>query len=508
MTHRPNTLARGIFSVGVWNLAKILASAALTAVLARTLGAGGYGQYAFYIALIGMAWPLANLGSSQTLTREIAQRPDDARYRRQILRALALLNLAGTLLTGGAVLAWLLWAERSPAAVLSAGLVVGAIAGEQAILFAKGVLLGLRRADLVSLPAAIGQVLAAALAILSAWLGLGIPGVLAAICATNLLTAAVTLRFALGPGLERAADTPAPAPAQPAPDHELHIPALLRFSLSSTLYVALAFVLYRADLLLLRHLAGDVQAGLYAAAVQWAEFVWFVPLAVQEVVLQAAARLWQEGRPGALAELLERLMRYVALIAGLMLAMVVALAEPLVTLYFGPEFGPASLAMRILAPGVLSFSLARVMVPAIQARSTRAMVAVISATVVGNLALNALLIPRWGAVGAALACSVSYGWVAFFYLGILRRYGAAPPVGRLVRVALLALATAGLTLPVALLIAQPLLAIAVGGLVGAAIYVSGILWLGLLSPDEIQLLLQRLPARLRRPRRARPSDIG
>lgn len=483
-----NSLARGILSVGVWNLAKILSSVALTAVLARSLGAAGYGQYAFYIALIGIAWPLANLGSAQTLTRAIARRPDDRPYQRRAMRAMALLNMAGTLITGGAILGWLLWVDRSPGAQLIAGLVAGAIAGEQAILFAKGVLLGVRRADLVSFPAAIGQVLAAALAIIGVISGLGIPGVLAAICATNLLTAGVTLRFALR---QTAAGTAAGAGAA------IEVPALLRFSLGSMLYVALAFVLYRADLLLLRHLAGDEQAGLYAAAVQWAEFVWFVPLAVQEVVLQAASRLWQEDRPDALRELLDRLLRYVALITGLMLALVAALAEPLMVLYFGPEFREASVSMRLLAPGVFSFSLARVLVPAIQSRGPRALVVVIGVTVIGNLALNLLLIPRWGAAGAAAACCLSYGWVVFFYLGILRRLGAAPAGRQLLWIAALALATAGLVLPISLLIAQPLLAVAAGGLLGALFYLAGVVRLGLITPDEMQQLWDRVPGRWR-----------
>lgn len=472
-------LARGILSAGTLQAAKIGASALLTPLLARGLGTEGYGQYAAAIALIGIAWPLANLGTAHLLTRQIAERPDDGAYQARLISFVAWISvlatltaaaLAGTLLLSGQLL--------SGAAPLVALLIVGAIIGEQGILFARGALNGLRREDLASLPAATGQIGAAILAMLAMPLGLGLAGAIGALCLGNLIVAAVTLSH-----MRRLV----PRRAAPRSDEPLPRLALIRFGLTSMLYTALAFVLYKADLLLLQSLAGDREAGLYAAAVQWAEFVWFVPLAVQEVVLQATAGLWRTNQREELSALLARLLRHVALATGFLLAMVVALADPLIWLYFGPEFTEVSLATRILAPGVFSFSLARVMWPAIQARGSAAAVPVIGVTVLLNLGLNWALIPHWGALGAAVACCVSYGLVAFAYARILGGYGVRPLAGAgIPKIILLALLTASLVALLARLLPEPLLALAAGGLLGALIYGAGALSLGVLRLDELR----------------------
>ncbi|MFO0766982.1 MAG: hypothetical protein U0231_09360 [Nitrospiraceae bacterium] len=86
---------------------------------------------------------------------------------------------------------------------------------------------------------------------------------------------------------------------------------MLLFGMVSMGYTGMAMVLYSVDVVLVRHFSGDQQTGLYAAAVQWSEFVWFVPIAIEGVMLQSTARLRAENRLDELSRLVSRLMRYV-----------------------------------------------------------------------------------------------------------------------------------------------------------------------------------------------------
>ena len=132
-------------------------------------------------------------------------------------------------------------------------------------------------------------------------------------------------------------------------------------------FSVLNMALCSLDIILVRHLAGEAQAGLYAAAVQWSQFVWFIPIAVEGVMLQATARFWAEQRVGDVTNLVSRLLRYVMLGTACLLLIVFVLGDRIVTVYFGPQFAEAALALRLLVPGAFCYAMARVLWPVIQA---------------------------------------------------------------------------------------------------------------------------------------------
>ena len=81
-------------------------------------------------------------------------------------------------------------------------------------------------------------------------------------------------------------------------------------------------ILYSIDMVLVRHFAGDEQTGLYAAAVQWSEFVWFLPIAIERVMLQSTSRLWTEDRVEDVTRMVSALLRYIALATAFLLIFV------------------------------------------------------------------------------------------------------------------------------------------------------------------------------------------
>ena len=486
-------VSKGIVSVGSWSVAKMATSALLSPVLARFLGIEGYGQYAYYLALLLLASQFANVGMMQTMTKRIAERPDDLPWCRAVAWAGALINGTGVIVVGFAVgLLIVSTAPRWAAAVPIALVVVGVLLFDQVWFYARGILYGLRQEERAAIPGIIGVVTAGVLGVASALSGMGVVGVF-----TGLLTAALFVAVVCLRSVVRTLNVT----GHEQPDHMVPPPtgAMLRFGVSAMVFSVLNMALCSLDVILVRHLAGEAQAGLYAAAVQWSQFVWFIPIAVEGVMLQATARFWAEQRVGEVTRLVRRLVRYVVLGTSFLLLLVSVLGDHIILLYFGPPFSEAALGLRLLVPGAFCFALARVMWPVIQAGGEAVhLIRVMGAIVLVDAGLCLALVPVWGAAGAAVATSMSFVLVALGYVLILHRRQVRMfegfPTSRLIG---LWLGTGAAVAGAAALVPMPMLSIVVGGLIGTMVYGGGVFWLGLLKVEEVESMVQSLPGALR-----------
>ena len=91
------TISKGIVSVGTWSATKLLVTGIILPVYSRLLGIEGYGQYAYYVALLLLASQPANCGMRQTLTKYLAERAEDRAWRRHMARFAGSVNAAGQL---------------------------------------------------------------------------------------------------------------------------------------------------------------------------------------------------------------------------------------------------------------------------------------------------------------------------------------------------------------------------------------------------------------------------
>ncbi len=485
-------VSKGIVSVGSWSVAKLATAAVALPILARLLGTEGYGQYAYYLAVLLLASQFANVGMMPTMTKRVAERPDDLAWCRAVARAGALINGVGVATVGLLVgLILVNTAPRGTATVVIACVVVGVLLFDQVWFYSRGILFGLRREERAAIPGIIGVVTAGALGVTFAIQGMGVVGVLTGLLLADFIVAVVCLRSVMHvlQGAGRGQSPPLTALTQ----------ELLRSGLTAMVFSVLNMALCALDVILVRHLAGGAQAGLYAAAVQWSQFVWFIPIAVEGVMLQSTARLWAERRVGDVSSLVSRLLRYVMLATAFLLLIVFALGDQIVTLYFGPQFTEAALALRLLVPGAFCYAMARVLWPVIQAGGDGAhLIRVMGATVLVDVGLCWALVPRWGAAGAALATSASFALVAVGYARVLRRRQVHIFDGWDVSKLMGLVAGAGVAVAGgAAMIDSPILSVLVGSAVGALLYWSGIFWLGLLQVEEVEQLMHSLPGALR-----------
>jgi O-antigen/teichoic acid export membrane protein len=160
----------------------------------------------------------------------------------------------------------------------------------------------------------------------------------------------------------------------------------------------------RVDQVLLGLIASEATLGVYAVAVNASEVLFYVPAAAGAALLPVVAGSAEEVR----AEQTLRVFRAVALVT-LVAAAVAALAGPLlIPLAFGEAYRSSVTPFLLLVPSALGFSANAVFSNALLAASAPGLSSLgpLVSLVVG-IALDLLLIGRWGAEGAAAAATAA-----------------------------------------------------------------------------------------------------
>ena len=166
---------------------------------------------------------------------------------------------------------------------------------------------------------------------------------------------------------------------------------------------ALGAVLARADAILLSALATASVVGLYGAAYRVMESTFFVSWAVGMAVYPVLSRLGPATNPtiGRAFALASRVAYAGLLPLGAVLAL---FSDSIVDALFGPGFAAAAAPLRWLGVVAAFYGLGAMSTYALVAQGLRRTVAAVALAVVAvNLTLNLLLIPRFGASGAAVA---------------------------------------------------------------------------------------------------------
>lgn len=172
---------------------------------------------------------------------------------------------------------------------------------------------------------------------------------------------------------------------------------------------------YKLDQWLVGAISGTRELGLYSIAVTWFETLFYLPTALAAVQRPDLVRASPRGA-GASAALAFRAASLVT--AGLVLVVLVA-APVLCVTFFGEEFRSSVDDLRVLVPGAAGVLALKLLGNALvaQGKPLRESAA-IGVTFVATLALDLLLVPPYGGLGAAIASTVGYavGGVAIIVL--------------------------------------------------------------------------------------------
>ena len=165
-------------------------------------------------------------------------------------------------------------------------------------------------------------------------------------------------------------------------------------------------LIHRIDIILLEQLSDMKEVGYYSIAVNIAEKLWQLPVAMGVVVMSRTAN---EKVKGEMEESLGRLLR-LSLLAGVLGAVAIYFLAPwLIPLLYGKDFGPGSVMLQTILPGIILFIIFRLLNSRLSGlgKPMTAIYSVVPALVV-NIILNIIWIPEYGGVGAAMATNVGY----------------------------------------------------------------------------------------------------
>lgn len=187
-----------------------------------------------------------------------------------------------------------------------------------------------------------------------------------------------------------------------------HLPtirAMLRYGSLTYLGTLTSFVNYRFDLLLVNVFSGATQVGLYAVGAGLAEVIWFLPNSVTIALAPAVAVAPEEEASHVSAQAARSVLVLTAVLALVM----AALAPLAIVVFFGSAFQQSVVAVWLLLPGVVTFSVWKILSAYLLGRHLLKQ-DLLAATVamVATAVLDLLLIPSHGFRGAAVASSIAY----------------------------------------------------------------------------------------------------
>ena len=397
-------LLRGVFG----SLGLTIATAGFTFVngvlLARLLGAANYGIYAAAIAVVLLLSVPLTLGFDRLLIRDVASsEPRNAwGLARGLIRRSVQIVLPISILTIIVVGlgAWLLGGSLSDETLPVLWIALLMVPLLVITTLRKSITQGIRRIVSSQLPDALIRPGLFCLLLAAAYLTVGSMSATAGM-ALNLV--ATSVAFVAGLYLLWR-QLPHPLRSvQPEFETRLWLREALPFALST----AALTLMSQVDVVLVGSLAGAVPAGLYSVASRGAGLALFGAIAVNTTLAPTASQLWTRNERERLQYVVTRAARGAFLFA-LGVAVVLWLFGPQFLLLFGPEFVAANSTLAVLAFAQVidcGFGFGSLML-SMTGYQTLAFASVGVAVVV-RIALDIVLIPSMGPLGAAVAAVIS-----------------------------------------------------------------------------------------------------
>lgn len=401
----PRGVAGEALGYGLERMMRLLISAAVMVFVARYLGPADYGLLSYAAGIFGLLAPVALLGVPQVLVREMGARSD---WPSLVVAAIAV-QLPVAIVAGLVGLVVVVATRSSDPRSLALALSLAPLP-----------LMGLAATYRIRLEF-VGDVRRVLVSGISATL------VASAMRVACLMAAGPLWLFGAATTVELAVlafGYLGTTPGRPffhavrAYFDRSVAGALLRDSWP-LLVSGLAVTVYmKADIVMLGMLASDTETGVYAAASRLSEVWYFVPISVAAAVRPRLARMHSAGASVEYTVLTQRFLSSMTALAVAAVVLIFAASGGLIQLLYGESFIAAASVLRV---HILAAPFVFLTVAANQWFIDRRLTRILMVRSFGgaslNVVLNLVLIPTWGALGAAVASLIAYGAV-FFLNGV------------------------------------------------------------------------------------------
>ncbi len=393
----------GVFNSNVFSL---ICGLLLSILLTRELGPEGFGLFSALIVIPLIVVSITNLGIRGAAIYMLGQKKyDEQRIVSSILALYLLSAAAGVIIS---FIAYRVYNDPDFSLPLIL-LVLAVIPFRLALVYIGGIFFGkdeVRKANLVNWPINLLNLLLAAL--LVGGLRLAVPGAVIATLIANILVAlygfyTLSRQFRLRVAFD--------------------FIIIKKLFLLGILFSASFFIImlnFRVDVVLLQRMTDLKEVGLYSLAVQIAEQLWQIPLAISIIIFSRTAG---KENPVEMTSKTLSLTR-VSLVLSILLSLAIVLAAPwIIPPVFGAAYFESVLLLQVILPGIVVMVMFRILSGQMAGMGKPQLsIYVFAPALILNILLNLWLIPLHGALGAAIATNISYAFGAFGYWIIFARH--------------------------------------------------------------------------------------
>jgi O-antigen/teichoic acid export membrane protein len=383
--------------------------------LARYLDEGDLGLYTLAYTAYQFGVLLSAFGIGEALVKYVAESGDDASRKGRLL----LIGVTSSFLIG--CIMWLILHFSSPWIAhrffrmpeLSDLMQIVAvsfpfIALEKAAL---GFINGVRRMTLYAFVNVCQSLLTIVLTVVLVHLGYGVEGAVVAMVIPTVLLGLFSF-FAVRRYLAR------PAQGQ--------FPSILRILLRFGVFIVLgngAYMLFfRIDSILIGHYWDEATVGIYAIAGTLSGMVPLIPNAIQIVTRATIPRYWGRGETANIQNLMNRAMKYTAMLIVPISFVGIVVSRDLITIIFGEEYVSATVPLQILLASFAFGGIFGAVGTALSSTNWIHVSFIIGAVqVAANTVLCVVLIPRLGMNGASAATATAHIAGNLFTLYVVQR---------------------------------------------------------------------------------------
>lgn len=456
-----------------FEVANPLLSLLLVGTMARRLGPEGTGAYNLLLTFFFVAHSVTSLGLNSLITREVSKEPESAR---RFLASSALLGVVVSLAVGVGVVIVVHFAGYSPEVERGGWLVAASLFPSIVILYSESIFVAFEKVQYIVILAMVenlGRVM------VGLWLlrhGFGVVPLIASFAGFRFLTLLLNL------AVFHARITKLAWDYDTGVVRELvkNIPVFGSIFVVATLY-------WRADVFMLSKLASLAAVGYYTAGYRLFSISQVVPKSFNTSVYPVFAKLFHHSQE-SFQKANSLSIRYILVVLLPIAAGIHGLADPIVRILFGKDFGPAAEVLEIVIWTLVPYGIVRVVASGLFASNRQAIDLKVNLLgLASNLVLNLALIPRFGVVGCAWATLISICLFLIYQCFFLR--SEIFPILRQAEILRPALAAAGIVVWLRLTVDLPI-AVRIAG--GALIY--GLL-LVLLQVVRIRELKAIMPER-------------
>ena len=182
--------------------------------------------------------------------------------------------------------------------------------------------------------------------------------------------------------------------------------AFLRYGVKSYIQLIVGHFVYQIDIYIIAYLLGAKQVAYYTIAVGIASLLWFLPDTIGLVLFPTLASIHDETD---IHSFTARICRNNLLLVGIASILLGFIGKYLIEIFYGIEYLQSFYAMLLILPGIVGMSIYKILARNFSSRN-RQQISIFAGAIslIMNIVLNFLWIPRYGIEGAAFASTVSY----------------------------------------------------------------------------------------------------